>query len=183
MNNKTRQFSLVEAKTQAQILLKNLHGDNPDLATQAKLRIKDLPDLKLGPDSSLVKLKHALSVIAFEHGFSSWVNLKNYFTLTGLTQFTPGGGFINQWFNNYKDAKNILKQGSAYLLPYTNKFFIGEKGYVDKNQFFICEAGYIEFIGLDPNHPDWIAIGRNWVEPNDLIAWQHLNQAYIDKTQ
>ncbi len=114
-----------------------------------------------------IQLKHTLAVIANEYGFNDWTRLKNYFTLTGLTQFEPNGGaFFNQWFSNYKEAKQILLQSGGYLLPY-------------KNQFFICESGYIEYIGLDKDDTDWTAINYNWIEPGDMEAWQRLNNLHM----
>jgi len=167
MNNLSKPFSLNEAKIQAQILLKNLNSLDKNLAQQAKERLAGLQLLSDNFNSDKIQLKHALAVIANEYGFNSWTNLKNYFTLTGLTKFEPnGGGFFNQWFSNYKEAKQILLSGKGYLLPY-------------KNQFFICESGYIEYIGLDSHAPDWQDINYNWIEPSDIQAWQRLSNLYM----
>ncbi len=165
MNNLSRPFSLHEAKIQAQILLKNISSPDKKLAQSMQKRLSNLQIL---PDNlNQIQLKHALAVIASEHGFSSWVSLKNYFSLTGLTKFEPnGGGFFNQWFTSYSEAKQMLQQTGGYLLPY-------------KNQFFICESGYIEYIGLNEQISDWQAINYNWIEPNDMEAWQRLNDLYV----
>lgn len=164
MNNLSRPFSLNEAKIQAQILLKNISSLDKNLV---QLTQKRLNNLQILPDNlNQIQLKHALAVIANEHGFSSWVNLKNYFLLTGLTKFSPnGGGFFNQWFTSYSEAKQMLQQTGGYLLPY-------------KNQFFICESGYIEYIGLIEQISDWQAINCNWIEPTDMEAWQRLSNRY-----
>lgn len=169
MNNLSRPFSLNEAKIQARILLKNLSSQDKNLAQYAQQRINSLLVLSSNFNPNKIQLKHALSVIANEHGFNSWVNLKNYISLTGLTKFKPnGGGFINQWFSSYSEAKQILRQSGGYLLPF-------------KNQFFICESGYIEYINLDKQDSDWQAINYNWIEPADIEAWQRLNSVYVIK--
>lgn len=167
MHNISKPFSLNEAKIQAQILLKNIRSLDHSLAKSAIERIAKSQILFNESKPQQLKLKHMLTIIANEYGFSSWVNLKQYFTITGLTKFEPtGGGMLNQWFKNYKEAKQILITEGGYLLPY-------------RNQFFISEAGYIEFIGLDPSSQDWSKIGCNWIEPDDLRAWQRLNALYL----
>ncbi|MDD3267078.1 MAG: hypothetical protein PHC75_07870 [Burkholderiales bacterium] len=159
MNNLSRPFSLNEAKIQAQILLKTISSSDQNLSQQAQKRLSNLQFY----DLRRIQLKHTLAVIANEYGFSSWLNLKNYFSLTGLTKFNPnGGGFFNQWFSSYLDAKQMLQKTGGYLLPY-------------KNQFFICESGYIEYLGLDKLASDW----HNWIEPVDIDAWQRLNDLYV----
>ena len=167
MNNLSRPFSLNEAKIQAQILLKNISSADDNLAQQASKRLSNLQLVLDGSNSNKIQLKLALVIIANEHGFSSWVNLKNYFSLTGLTKFEPyKGGFLNQWFSLYGDAKAVLQQTGGYLLPY-------------KNQFCICESGYIEYIGLNEQISDWQNINYNWIEPADMEAWQRLNNIYV----
>lgn len=166
MNNLSKPFSLNEAKIQAQILLKNISSPDQNLAQLAQSRFSSLQTLVDNLDQ--IQLKHALAVIADEYDFSSWRSLKNYFSLTGLTKFNPnGGGFFNQWFSLYSEAKQILQQTGGYLLPY-------------KNQFFICESGYIEYIGLNEYVSDWQAINYNWIEPGDIKAWQRLDALYVE---
>lgn len=163
MNNLSKQFSYDEARIQAQILLKNLSS------TENKEAFKRIEQIFKNDIPQKIQLKHTLLVIANEYGFDSWLNLKNYFYTTGKTNFNPiGGGFINQWFSNYNEAKNILKQSRGYLLPY-------------KNQFFICESGYIEYLGLDQYTQEWLLINNNWVEPINMIAWNKLNNIYSIK--
>lgn len=165
MNNLSRPFSLNEAKIQAQILLKSLSSPDENLIKQAQQRLNNI---QLSFDNSdRIQLKHALAIIANEYGFSSWLGLKNYFLLTGLTKFEPTvGGFFNQWFSSYSEAKQMLQQTEGYLLPY-------------KTQFFICESGYIQHLGLNEQIADWQAINYNWIEPADMEAWQRLNTLYV----
>jgi hypothetical protein len=77
-------------------------------------------------------------------------------------------GFLNKWFANYQEAKIEQQKHGGFLFPY-------------KNQFFICEAGYIERQGLNPHDPDWQAIGWDWINPLDKMAWQRLYRKWINK--
>ncbi len=167
MNNSSRIISLSEAKIQAQILLKNLNSTESELKTVAVAKIDNyLNRIGLTLTADKIQLKHCLACIADQYGFDSWANCKFYFEQTQLTAFTPRGGFFNQWFSNYSEAKQILKDSKGYLLPY-------------RQQFFICESGYIEYLSLNPADPNWEKIGYNWVEPQDISAWQELNNAYV----
>lgn len=166
MSNSSRIISLAEAKIQAQILLKQLNSSNTELKSVATGKINSyLKTVNLELTSDKIQLKHCLAYIADHYGFKNWASCKFYFEQTQLTVFTPRGGFFNQWFSSYREAKQILEQSGGYLLPY-------------KNQFFICESGYIEYLGLNPEDPKWAKIAYNWVEPEDTGAWQELNSAY-----
>jgi hypothetical protein len=166
---KSRPFTLEEYKIQAQILLKNLNSANTEIVSNAKNRFINVAIFTAVDDiQMLAKLKHALAVIAIENGFDSWLNLKTYFDKTRHTNFIMHSGFLNQWFSTYKDAKSYLtemKPGSSFLLPF-------------KKQFFICDANVIEHFGFNPHDQDWQLINYNWVEPNNIVAWERLNNAY-----
>ena len=106
-----------------------------------------------------LKHKHALSVIAIENGFESWVNLKCQLPFIR-------GGFLNQWFTNYAEAKSYQQLNGGYLLPF-------------KNQFFICEADYISNLGFNSADPDWKLIGYDWVNPDHKAAGQRLYKKWM----
>ena len=38
------------------------------------------------------------------------------------------------------------------------------------DQFLIVDRHFVESLGLDPEDPDWAAIGFNWVVPSDPLA-------------
>lgn len=172
---------LDEYKTQAHLLFKQLRSDNQQTATIAANRFQQLSyfqDVSISelikPDT--VKLKHALHVIAYEHGNVSWADLKkeqerqvryraykqkkgSAYTLLYPERCTR---FTNEWHVDYEIASTELGRNGGYLLPY-------------KNQFFICQSVYIEELGLDPDDSDWERIGWNWVQPTDQAAWERLN--------
>lgn len=167
MNNSSRIISLSEIKIQAQILLKKINSSDHKLKADALAKIAGyLKSINLELSAEDIQLKHCLGCLAADYGFANWANCKFYFEHSQLSKFIPQGGFFNQWFSNYKEAKSILKTSGGYLLPYNE-------------QFFICERGYIEYLGLNPDAEDWNKIAYNWVEPEDIRAWQKLNQAYI----
>ena len=176
--------ALEEYRTQASLLLKQLRSADSHISKNAGTRFQQHPSFEMLSvdeilDSSEVKRKHALHILALEHGFDSWVAFKtrlerqdrlhnfrqvNRYTLLYQPQCV---GFINEWHVDYEVASQELGRNGGYLLPY-------------KNQFFICQDVYIEALGLDPDDPDWALIGWNWVKPADQEAWARLEHKLRD---
>jgi hypothetical protein len=65
--------------------------------------------------------------------------------------------FLNRWFTSYDEARASLEAQGGYLLPY-------------RDHFFVSTADAIRELGLDPDDPDWAAIGWDWVRPADSEA-------------
>ena len=130
MINKSRHaLTIIEAKVQASILLKSLHGNDASKAVRRFQRLPDFADLSIANIlHKEIKRKHALLVIAKENGFNSWMDLK-------IQVHFIVGGYLNVWFVKYAEAKSQLKLIGGFLLPY-------------KNQFFICNKYYIQQIGF-----------------------------------
>lgn len=163
MNKPHPSFSVKECKIQASILLKALHSDDIQKAQQAAKRFQRLPEFaefSLDAIQSKVKRKHALAVIAIEKGFKSWTDLKCQLPFIR-------GGFLNQWFANYAEAKAYQQLNSGFLLPF-------------KKQFFICDVNYINNLGLNADDPDWKLIGYDWVNPENNEAWRRLYKKWIE---
>ena len=163
MNKPIKPVTVEECKIQASILLKSLHSHDVAISKRAAKRFQHLPEFK---DYSLaaiaqtdIKRKHALSVIAIEKGFTSWTSLKCELPFIR-------GGFLNQWFVIYAEAKSYQKIHGGFILPY-------------KKQFFICEAAYINNLGLNPDDPQWKLIGYDWVNPDNKPAWQKLYKQWM----
>jgi hypothetical protein len=172
-----------EFKIKAAILLKSLKSDAPEKAEPAAKRFQLLPEMANLSDGEIInskenlRLKHAFRVIALENGFPSWnefkASLESAEPANGefsgsrkmadreLLGNIKAGGFLNNWYPNYEQAKDCLDLKGGYLLVY-------------KNHFFVCDSGYIEALGLDPEDPDWDKIGRDWEKPLDTEAWQRL---------
>jgi hypothetical protein len=168
-----------EYRIQARHLLKQLRADDKTTAASAAARFrllgsfadKTAEQIIAGRDS--VRLKHALAVVALEHGYDSWRALKAaaeaHERASAVATPQPNREMyargmdvlLNRWFARYEDARASLEELGGYLLPFDR-------------QFFICEAEGIRILGLDPDDADWELIGWDWVQPRDADAWQRL---------
>jgi hypothetical protein len=173
--------SLRECKVRASILLKDLESPEPSRATRAAERLRALPAFaRLSPGELLarrdsVRRKHALAVIAHEHGHASWAELKQ---ALGESEDAPPrldteaffarnrGAFLNRWFSSYEEALASLRAMGGYLFPF-------------REQFFITDASFLAALGVDPSDADWARMGFNWVEPLDPAARDRLEQKLI----
>jgi hypothetical protein len=151
--------SLAELRFRAQRLLKDLRNGPPTAQTRAAERLMALRSFagKSAPeivdDRDRVRLKHALAVLAREHGHASWLDLKARASVgtespphrvdeTTLMYDRGFDALLNRWFARYEDARASLDENGGYLLPY-------------RTQFLICEEEAIRVLGLDPGDPDW----------------------------
>ena len=69
--------------------------------------------------------------------------------------------FLNRWFSSYDDARKDLEEHGGFLLPY-------------RHHFYVCKAEVISALGLDPDDPDWKAIGYDCARPKDQEAFARL---------
>jgi hypothetical protein len=168
-------------KNEAELLLKHAQesGDSQAAALGRFRRLETLARLLADNPKATdeLQLKHALTVIAVENGYESWVELKSALDAAAETsplakiadQFYPNGkalsAFWNNWFANYKKAKLVHRETGGFLLPF-------------RNQFFICEPYFVDEIGLPSSIPEWKEIGFDWVHPENVRAWLHLNDRY-----
>jgi hypothetical protein len=163
MNKSRQSFSVDECKIQASILLKYLYSNHAEGSHKAAKRFQILPDFQNCSLSEVfnasIKRKHALAVIAIEKGFKSWADLKCQLPFIR-------GGFLNQWFANYEEAKSWQNSNGGFILPF-------------KNQFFICDAHYINHLGFDAEDPDWKLIGYDWTHPLNQDAWRRLYKKWM----
>lgn len=163
MNKPHKSFSVDECKVQASILLKSLNSKDREISQKAAKRFQRLPEFgNFSLEDILqadIKRKNALTVIAMEKGFTSWADLKCQLPFIR-------GGFLNQWFATYAEAKSYQKVNDGFLLPF-------------KNQFFICDADYILNLGFKAEDTDWKLIGYDWAHPGDKEAWQRLHKKWM----
>ena len=124
-------------------------------------------DIASAAKGDIVIRLRATAVIADEQGFDSWADLKSFCTKQVTESFVDGyeGGFLNQWFIAYSEARDYQKTKGGFLLPY-------------KKQFFVCEAEYIDWLGLDSDDPDWKAIDYDWVKPSSQKAYARLSKKW-----
>lgn len=110
-------------KKSASLLLKDLNGsDSPRVASAlARLQLLERSNLSV---PAKVQRKHALTVVALEAGFRSWLDLKQQLEQEKCLDFTEFfallrfGGFINHWFSSYEEARAFQSQHGGLLLPY-----------------------------------------------------------------
>ncbi|GMW02808.1 MAG: hypothetical protein AMXMBFR84_39440 [Candidatus Hydrogenedentota bacterium] len=107
----------------------------------------------------LVQHKHALDVIAREHGYLNWKKLKD----AADTLWSPpnSSAYWHNWCRNHDEARDYLAESGGYLLPALG-------------QCFIADRGYIEFLGLNPDDPRWELIGFDVMEPANRSACDEL---------
>ena len=119
-----------------------------------------LDDVALRP---LVKRRHCLRAIAQDLGFQGWSHAAQVLRGQGSRDFGKllyprgCGAHSNIWSASYGEARRIRDEVSGYLLAY-------------RHHFLIVDADYIRTMGLDPEDPDWPAIGYDWVKPRSLEA-------------
>jgi len=105
-----------------------------------------------------VQRRHCLTVIAREAGFTDWPHAKRVLdggdeSDFGSLLFPPRcDSHLNNWFRNHDEAAAVHTQVGGYLLAY-------------KRQFVVVDRFYIEALGLDPDDPDWNALGFDWSRP------------------
>jgi hypothetical protein len=159
-----------ELKIRAELLHKKIQTGDPS----ALKRLRVLPEFRRNSPESLAKLtstirrRHCLAVIAAELGFQSWHDMKA--VLSGQDQTAGFGSLLcpercvvhlNLWYKTYSEAAEMQKQRGSYLLAY-------------RKQYLVVDRYYIESLGLDPDDPDWKALGYDWVRPRDVGARTNL---------
>ncbi len=138
--------SLDQLKRQAARLLKQARAGDPE--AQARFGRLDHP-----PET--LQLKHALAVVAQEAGFAGWTELKTSQTDLDFSEFFGGHGLrdsLNVWFARYDEARAFLDANGGVLLPY-------------RQHVFVSSLAMLERLGYEGDHPDWAAIGYDFVRP------------------
>jgi hypothetical protein len=163
MNNTCTQIKLIELKIQARILLKSILSNDINKHKAAISRFEQA--IKNPIIISNIKLKHALKVIAIENGFKTWSDLKNNYYQMIIKEFNNYyiNGFLNNWFNNYNEAKQFQLQQNSYLFRF-------------KKHFYVAESCYVEALGLKVNDQDLLLIARDFADPLDKKALIRLIQ-------
>ncbi len=159
MNKIFHEILVIEYKNRASILLKRIRSHNQ---REIALNRVELSGIKRVSDG--LKLKDTLHVIAFEHGFDSWDAFKS--NVQDPFNNKLCGGFLNKWFNKYKDALQHLEKEAGYLLPY-------------RKQFVICSKNYLFALGMDGNSQMWSKICNNFVYPTDHKALISIYEEFL----
>ncbi|MSR62109.1 MAG: hypothetical protein EXS08_06670 [Planctomycetes bacterium] len=159
-------------RAEARRLLDHLRGVDPERVRAAAERFARLRSFATAVAGLLsarerVRLKHALAVVAEENGASSWPELKRRLEARAASAALPPfhaprlESLLNRWFTSHAEARASLQELGGYLLPF-------------REQCFVTEAEGIRALGLEPEDPDWKAIGFDLVRPLDAAAHARL---------
>lgn len=162
--------ALTSLKHYARILHRRVQHAEP-AALRALRSLREFADHDLTRLPVLVQRKHCLTVSALCAGFQSWPHAVS--VLTGQaddfgTLLYPNTcyGHWNIWSASYEEARSIRAQHGGFLLAY-------------RRQFLIVDHDYIDSLGLDPDAPEWSAMGRDWVRPADPSARERLYEQLV----
>lgn len=166
--------SVADAKRRADLLRKDLASGELLRTRAAAERFRALERFRDLGTTEIVAAepqhKHALEVIAREAGRDDWRSLKARLdkrealrSRGGATPLYPSWahGWTHVWYARHAEARRHLERAGGYLLPW-------------RGQFFVAEARYVGALGLDPDDPDWEAIGHDWARPADPDARDRL---------
>ena len=147
-----------ELKTRARLLSKRAEaGDADALVRIASKRARD----SAPTDPSYGE---CLRTIAIELGFSSFPHARR--VLLGdeseadfgtFLYTTSCGAYLNNWQVDDRLAREVIDADGGTIVPY-------------KRQFLVVGSGVLATLGLDPDDPDWEAVGRDLVRPRSAAA-------------
>lgn len=162
--------AVASLKHYARILHRRIQQGEPQAVRRLRA-LRELADTDSDQLPGMVQRKHCLTASALQVGFQSWPHALE--VLEGHAQdfgtlLYPATchGHYNLWSAHYDEARNIREEHGGYLLAY-------------RRQFLIVDGHYIESLGLDPEDPDWGAMGRDWVRPNDPVARARLYEKLV----
>ena len=143
--------SIDQYKRDAAKLLKAVRADDA-IARDRFHRLENAP--------AGLQLKHALTVIAHEAGFPSWMALKSAAEEVDFSEIFAAPGLkdsINHWFRNYAEAKAHQAVNGGVLLPY-------------RTQAFVTSLEILPRLGYEKDDPDWSDIGYDFIHPASTEA-------------
>ena len=156
-----------ELKARARVLQRRVQAGDAALLAQ----LRELDEYE-ATGSTGVRRRHCLTLVARAFGFANWPHARA--VLAGERRDDFGSllypdacaAHWNIWSASYAEAKAIRAEHGGYLLAY-------------KRQFLVVDRHFIETLGLDPDDPDWEAIGRDWVEPANPAARERLYRRLV----
>ncbi len=158
--------AIEELRVRAKILHRSLNaaGEN------AIKRLRGLPQFRRSSAQELIRIatetkrQDCLAILAAELGFPNWPQAKMVLAGEGEaedfgTLLCPArcGAHLSRWYKGYEEAAEVRGALGGYLLAY-------------RHQYLVVDRFYIESLGLDPDDPDWEALGYDWVRPGDVAA-------------
>jgi hypothetical protein len=166
-----------ELKVRAEILHRKIQAGD----THAVTRLRTLAQFRKASDQELlaaapaIRRRDCLAVVAAALGFPNWVQAKEAMSPEGSPEdfgalLCPERctGHLNRWYRHYEEAAADRDGCNGHLLAY-------------RRQYLVVDRYYIESLGLDPEDPDWEALGRDWVRPKSTPARARLYAKLVAK--
>ncbi|MEM9381502.1 MAG: hypothetical protein AAGB93_16225 [Planctomycetota bacterium] len=131
---------------------------------RASARLPSIPREDLADREAM--RAHAREVIAESAGQPSWsalvARMEKRARIRANDASTPlyppwADAYMPAWCASHDEARRVREEQSGYLLPY-------------RHHFFVASREYVAALGLDPDDPDWEAIGWDWARPADEAA-------------
>ncbi len=143
-----------------------------ELKTRARLRLNARRRAPGAPPDggAEARLRDCLHEVAREVGFRHWEQARHVLgghALAGEDQgtfwYAPRcSTLLSRWFARHDEAVQALSEDAVgVLLPY-------------RRQFVLVGDGFLRELGLDPDSPQWAALGRDLVGGAGQPAWEDL---------
>jgi hypothetical protein len=146
-----------DLKAQARVLHRAAQNNDPAALQRLRRGRQEI-------HADAIQRRHCLAAIARELGFTGWQHATAVLAGDsdiddfGTLLYPPGGAaHTNIWCASYDQARTIHARNGGFLLAY-------------KRQYFIVDRYFIETLGLNPDDPDWQAMGHDWARPADPTA-------------
>jgi hypothetical protein len=157
----TRSSAITRIKHYARSLQRRARAAEPE-ALRSLRALREFAQADAQAIGGSVRREHCLTASALSLGFRSWRHALE--VLEGQpddfgTLLYPSTcmGHWNIWSAHYSEAREIRAAHGGYLLAY-------------RRQFLIVDRDYIDSLGVDPDHPAWTRLGRDWVQPHERVA-------------
>ena len=154
---------MIDPIRELNIRAKLLHHDVDAGVASAAERLRALPELRrasadqLTAFASRIQRKHCLAAAAREAGFQGW---EHAIRVLGGDEGEPDHGellcpknaatFLNHWFANYDEAREVHAASGGYLLAFRRQSFIAGSDYVATTRFREGIARTIAWYDADP---------------------------------
>lgn len=161
---------LGQAEAWAEALVGDLFSPDQRRAARAVERFRAstrLPSLSREDLADRAAMRaHAREVIAEAAGQASWsalvARLEKRARIRANDASTPlyppwADAYMPSWCATHDEALRVREEQRGFLLPY-------------RHHFFVASREYVAALGLDPDDPDWEAIGWDWARPDDEAA-------------
>ncbi|MEM6674341.1 MAG: hypothetical protein AAF726_15960 [Planctomycetota bacterium] len=183
MTDRREPHDLAEADAWAEALVGDLFSPDQRRAARAVERFRASARFPSIPPADLTdresRRAHARELIAEGAGQPSWsallARLEKRARIRANDAPSPlyppwADAYMPVWCASHAEARRVREEQQGYLLPY-------------RHHYFVASREYVAALGLDPDDPDWEAIGWDWAHPADEPARARLEGWLGSETQ